>query len=117
MPLQIEEVQVNGVSVVDFVGRITLGNESNQFAVKIKELLGSGASQIVLNLEGVSHIDSTGIGVLIAAYTSALNQGATVKLANLTKRFHELLHITKLVTIFDTYDTVDDAVKSFAKKT
>ena len=65
---------------------------------------------------GVSRIDSAGLGALVWGYTSAQNQGATLKLANLTKRFRELLNITKLVTIFETYDNVDDAVKSFAKK-
>ena len=116
MALQISEKQIEGVTVLDFVGRITLGDESNQVRIKIKEMLGKGKSQIVLDLAGVSNIDSVGLGTLVSGYTSAQNQGATLKLANLTKRFRELLNITKLVTIFDTYDSVDDAVKSFAKK-
>ena len=116
MALQIVEKQIEGVTVLDFVGRITLGDESNQVRTKIKEMLGKGKSQIVLDLAEVSYIDSAGLGMLMAGYTSAQNQGATLKLANLTKRFRELLNITKLVTIFDTYDNVDDAVKSFAKK-
>ena len=114
--MQIKEKQINGVSVLDLAGRITLGDESNQVYLKIKEMLGKGASQIVLNLAGVRHIDSAGLGTLVSGYTSAQNLGATLKLANLTKRFYELLNITKLVTIFETYDNVDDAVKSFAKK-
>ena len=116
MALQIVEKQIDGVSVLDAVGRITLGEESNQVRIKIKEMLVKGKSQIVLDLAEVSYIDSVGLGTLVAGYTSAQNQGATLKLANLTKRFRELLNITKLVTIFDTYDSVDDAVKSFAKK-
>ena len=116
MALQIVEKQIDGVSVLDAVGRITLGEESNQVRIKIKEMLGKGKSQIVLDLAEVSYIDSVGLGTLVAGYTSAQNQGATLKLANLTKKFRELLNITKLVTIFDTYDSVDDAVKSFAKK-
>ena len=116
MALQIVEKQIDGVSVLDAVGRITLGEESNQLRVKIKEMLGKGKSQIVLDLAEVSYIDSAGLGMLMAGYTSAQNQGATLKLANLTKKFRELLNITKLVTIFDTYESVDDAVKSFAKK-
>ena len=114
--MQIKEKQINGVSVLDLAGRITLGDESNQVYLKIKEMLGKGASQIVLNLAGVRHIDSAGLGTLVSGYTSAQNLGATLKLANLTKRFRELLNITKLVTIFDTYGSVDDAVKSFAPK-
>lgn len=116
MALQIVEKQIDGVSVLDFVGRITLGDESNQVGIKIKEMLGKGKSQIVLNLGGVSYIDSAGLGALVWGHTSAQKQGATLKLANLTKTFRELLNITKLVTIFDTYGSVDDAVKSFAKK-
>ena len=116
MALQIVEKQIEGVTVLDFVGRITLGDESNQLRTKNKEVLGKGKSQIVLDLAGVSSIDGVGLGMLVAGYTSAQNQGATLKLANLTKKFQELLSITKLVTIFDTYDSVDDAVKSFAKK-
>ena len=116
MALQIVEKQIDGVTVLDFVGRITLGDESNQVRTKIKEMLGKGKTQIVLDLAEVSYIDSAGLGMLMAGYTSAQNQGAALKLANLTKKFRELLNITKLVTIFDTYDSVDDAVKSFAKK-
>lgn len=116
MALHIVEKEIDGVSVVDFRGRIALGDESNQIGMKIKEMLGKGKSQIVLNLGEVSHIDSAGLGALVWGHTSAQNQGATLKLANLTKTFHQLLNITKLVTIFDTYGSVDEAVKSFAKK-
>jgi len=116
MELKIEEKQVDGVSVLDLVGRITLGDESKEVGIKIKEVLGNGKSQIVLNLGGVSRIDSAGLGALVWGYTSAQSHGATLKLANLTKTFNELLNITKLVTIFDTYGSVDDAVKSFTKK-
>jgi anti-sigma B factor antagonist len=116
MALQISEKQIDGVTVLGFEGRITLGDESNQLRTKVKEVLGKGKSQIVLDLAGVSYIDSAGLGMLMAGYASAQNQGATLKLANLTKKFNELLNITKLVTIFDTYDSVEAAVKSFAKR-
>ena len=116
MALQIVEKEIDGVSVLDFRGRITLGEESNQVGMKIKEMLGKGKSQIVLNLGEVSHIDSSGLGALVWGFASAQNQGVTLKLANLTKIFHDLLYITKVVTIFDTYGSVDDAMKSFAKK-
>jgi anti-sigma B factor antagonist len=116
MALQLVEKQIDGVSVLDFAGRITLGDEKEQVGKKIKEMLGKGKSQIVLNLEGVSYIDSAGLGALVWGRTSAQNQGATLKLANPNKTFRALLNITKLVTIFDIYESVDDAVKSFAKK-
>jgi anti-sigma B factor antagonist len=116
MALQMVEKQINGVTVLDLVGRIILGDESNQVRVKIKEILGKGKTQIVLNLAEVAYIDSAGLGTLVSGYTSAQNQGSTLKLANLTKRFREQLNITKLVTIFETYDSVEDAVKAFAPK-
>jgi len=116
MALQIIERQIDGVSVLDFTGRITLGEESNHIGIKIKEMLAKGKSQIVLNLNAVSRIDSAGLGALVWGNTSAQNRGVTLKLANLTKSFHELLTITKLVTIFDTYGSVDDAVRSFTNK-
>jgi anti-sigma B factor antagonist len=116
MALQMVEKQIDGVTVLDLVGRITLGEESNQVRAMIKEILAKGKTQIVLNLGEVTYIDSAGLGTLVSAYTSAQNQGSTLKLANLTKRFREQLHITKLVTIFETFESVDEAVKSFAPK-
>jgi anti-sigma B factor antagonist len=116
MALQIVEKQIDEVSVLDLVGRITLGDEKDQVGKKIKEMLGKGKSQIVLNLEGVSYVDSAGLGALVSGHTSAQNQGATLKLANPTKTLRALLNITKLVTIFDICESVDDAVKSFVKK-
>jgi anti-sigma B factor antagonist len=77
-------------------------------------MLAEGAKRLVLDLGEVSYIDSAGLGTLVAGYTSSQSQGATMKLANLTKRFREQLNITKLVTVFDVYDSVEAAVKSFA---
>jgi anti-sigma B factor antagonist len=108
------EKQVSGVTVLQLSGRITLGEESSQLRTKIKDVLGQGKTRLVLDLAEVTYIDSAGLGTLVAGFTSAQNQGANMKLANLTKRFDELLHITKLVTVFDVYKTVEDALKSFA---
>ena len=113
MALQIVEKEISGVTVLTLSGRITLGEESNQLRTKIKDVLGQGVKRLVLDLGNVSYIDSAGLGTLVAGYTSAQSQGANMKLANLTKRFREQLNITKLVTVFDVYDSVDDAVKSF----
>ncbi len=113
MALQIVEKRVGGITVVQLSGRVTLGEESSQLRARIKEILGKGNARLVLDLGDVSYIDSAGLGTLVAAYTTAQNQGANLKLANLTKRFHEQLNITKLVTVFDVYDSVDEAVKSF----
>ncbi|MGA2985529.1 MAG: STAS domain-containing protein [Terriglobia bacterium] len=113
MALNIVEKEVNGVTVVQAIGRVTLGEESNQLRTKLKDILSQGKTRLVLDLAEVSYIDSAGLGTLVAGFTSAQNQGANLKLANLTKRIHEQLYITKLVTVFDVYDSVQDAVNSF----
>jgi anti-sigma B factor antagonist len=113
MALEMTEKESNGVTVLVLSGRVVLGDESNQLRSKLKELLGSGKTRLVLDLADVKYIDSAGLGALVAAFTSAQNQGASMKLANLTKKFDEQLHITKLVTVFDVYDSVEAAVKSF----
>ena len=114
MALNVVEKEENGVAVLQLIGRVTLGDESNQLRTKLKDLLSQGKTQLVLDLAEVTYIDSAGLGALVAGYTSAQNQGANLKLANLTKRFHEQLSITKLVTVFDVYESVQEAVKSFA---
>jgi len=113
--LRMTERDVNGVTAVDIEGRIVLGEESNAFREKIKGLLAAGKKKIVLNLATVSYIDSAGLGTLVATFHSARSQGATLKLANLGTKFKEVLQVTKLMTVFDTYDNEDLAVKSFAK--
>ncbi len=113
MALNTVEKEVDGVTVVELAGRITLGEESNQLRTLLKDILSRGKTRLVLDLAEVTYIDSAGLGTLVAGFTSAQNQGANLKLANLTKRFKEQLHITKLVTVFDVYNSVADAVKSF----
>jgi len=113
MPLAITEKDSGGITIVEISGRITLGDESQLLRTRIKELLAQGKTRLILDLAQVSYIDSAGLGTLVGGYTSAYNLGAIMKLANLTKKFHEQLNITKLVTIFDVYDTVEEALKSF----
>ena len=113
MALEITEKESSGVTVLVLAGRVTLGEESSKLRTKLKDLLGEGKTRVVLDLAEVKYIDSAGLGTLVAGYTSARNQGASMKLANLTKKFDEQLHITKLVTVFDVYDSVEGAVKSF----
>jgi anti-sigma B factor antagonist len=115
MSLTIKESEVGGVTVLELSGRVTLGEGSGDLRAKLKDLLKEGKTRLVLDLAHVTYIDSAGLGTLVAGYTSAQSQGASLKLANLTTRFSETLNITKLVTVFDVYDTVADAVKSFAK--
>ncbi|MFB3923764.1 MAG: STAS domain-containing protein [Terriglobia bacterium] len=113
MALQINEQETSGVTVLTLSGRVTLGEESSKLRTKLKDLLATGKTRVVLDLADVSYIDSAGLGTLVAGYTSARNQGASMKLANLTKKFDEQLHITKLVTVFEVYDSVAGALKSF----
>ena len=114
MALRMTDREVNGVSVIDLEGRIVLGEESNAFRERVKSLLAAGKKKIVLNLANVSYIDSAGLGTLVATFHSARSQGATLKLAHLGQKFKEVLQVTKLMTVFDTYDNEAAAIQSFA---
>jgi anti-sigma B factor antagonist len=111
--LQLREHDVNGVSVVEIDGRIVLGEESNAFRERVKQMLAAGKKKIVLNLANVTYIDSAGLGTLVATFHSAKSQGATLKLANLGAKFKEVLQVTKLMTVFDVYDNETAAIQSF----
>jgi anti-sigma B factor antagonist len=113
--LRMTDRDTDGVTVVEIEGRIVLGEESNSFREKVKSLLAAGKKKIVLNLSNVSYIDSAGLGTLVATFHSARSQGATLKLANLGSKFKEVLQVTKLMTVFDTYDNESLAVQSFSK--
>jgi anti-sigma B factor antagonist len=113
--LRMTDREVSGVSVLDIEGRIVLGEESNAFREKVKGLLAAGKKKIILNLAQVGYIDSAGLGTLVATFHSARSQGATLKLVNLGSKFKEVLQVTKLMTVFDTYDTEAVAIASFAK--
>ncbi|HXX46083.1 MAG TPA: STAS domain-containing protein [Candidatus Acidoferrales bacterium] len=115
MALRMTERDVSGVSVLDIEGRIVLGEESNSFREKVKSLLAAGKKKIILNLANVSYIDSAGLGTLVATFHSARSQGATLKLTNLGSKFKEVLQVTKLMTVFDTYDNEAAAIQSFGK--
>jgi anti-sigma B factor antagonist len=105
--------QVNGVTVVDMSGRITLGEGSVVLRESIRDLVAKGQKKILLNLGDVTYIDSSGIGELVSAFTTVRNQGGELKLLNLTKKVHDLLQITKLYTVFDIKDDETAAVGSF----
>src|ERR1700758_5749465 len=107
--------QVDGITIVDLSGRITLGEGSVVLRDTIKDLLGKGQKKILLNLGDVSYIDSSGIGELVSAFTSVRNQGGEVKRLNLTKKVHDLLQITKLYTVFDVKDDEAQAIGAFAR--
>jgi anti-sigma B factor antagonist len=106
--------QVGDVTVVDAVGRITLGEGASTFRDSIRDLAATGHKKLLLNLAEISYIDSSGIGELVSGFTTVANQGGTVKLLNLTKRVQDLLQITKLYTVFEVFDDEAKAVRSYA---
>jgi anti-sigma B factor antagonist len=111
--MKISTRQVDGVTIVDCSGRITLGEGSITLRETVTQLLGKGEKKILLNLGDVNYIDSSGIGELVSAFTTVRKQGGDLKLLNLTKKVHDLLLITKLYTVFDVKDDEAVAVKSF----
>ena len=113
MALTIASREVDGVTVLDLSGRITLGEGSVQIRDAVRNLIGKGQKNILLNLGDVNYIDSSGLGELVSAFTTAKNQAAEVKLLNLTKKVHDLLQLTKLYTVFDIKDDEVSAIASF----
>jgi anti-sigma B factor antagonist len=113
MSVKITNSEVDGVSVVELEGRIVLGEESTSLRENLKSLVTAGKKKIVLNVANVTYIDSSGLGLLVAAHVSAKNMDASVRLCNLGQKFHDIMQVTKLLTIFDVYDTQAAAVASF----
>ena len=113
--MKIKTRQVDGITIMDCSGRITLGEGSVQLRDAVRDLLAKGSKQILLNLGDVTYIDSSGIGELVSAFTTVRNQGGDLKLLNLTTKVHDLLQITKLSTVFDVKDDEASAVASFAR--
>src|SRR5882672_629835 len=112
--MQIEERSAGDVTILELKGKMTLGEGDELLKDKINSLVHQGRRKIVLNLEGVPYIDSAGLGEIVRTYTTISRQGGSMKLLNLTKRITDLLAITKLLTVFETYDSEADAVRSFA---
>src|SRR6266545_3098170 len=111
--MQIDERTVGDVMVLDVKGKVTLGEGDEMLKDKVNSLVNQGHKKIVLNLAGVPYIDSAGLGEIVRTYTTVSRQGGNLKLLNLTKRITDLLSITKLLTVFETYDSETDAVASF----
>jgi anti-sigma B factor antagonist len=105
--------QVGDVTVIDAVGRITLGDGATTFRDTVRDLANGGNKKLLLNLAEVSYIDSSGIGEMVSGFTTVTNQGGQVKLLNLTKRVKDLLQITKLYTVFEVFDDEAHGVRSF----
>jgi anti-sigma B factor antagonist len=112
--MQIEERPTGDIVVLDLKGKMTLGEGDELLKDKINSLVHQGRRKVVLNLEGVPYIDSAGLGEIVRTFTTISRQGGSMKLLNLTKRITDLLSITKLLTVFETYDNEADAVRSFS---
>jgi anti-sigma B factor antagonist len=105
--------EIDGVTVLDVNGRIVLGEESSMLRESLKQLATNGQKKVLLNLSGVSYIDSSGLGALVSGFTTISGQHGEMKLVNLTNKVRDLLQITKLLTVFEVYDDEATAIKSF----
>jgi anti-sigma B factor antagonist len=113
--LMLTSGEVDGVAVVWLDGRVVLGEETGALRDKVKSLIAEGQKKLVLNMNNVTLIDSAGLGALVAAYSSTKSGGASLRLCHLGTKFNELLQLTRLITIFEVYNTQEEAIKSFSK--
>ena len=111
--MQIAERESGAVTVLDLSGRITMGEDGNLLKDKLQSLLHQGKKNILFNLAQVSYVDSAGLGAIVSAYTTVTREGGALKLANVTKKLQDLLSITKLLTVFETFDSEDEALRSY----
>jgi anti-sigma B factor antagonist len=111
--MQISERTSGEVVILDVKGRITLGDGDELLKDKVNQLVAAGKKKIILNLADVPYVDSAGLGEIVRTYTTVSRQGGSLKLLNLTKRISDLLAITKLLTVFETFDAEPEAIKSF----
>jgi anti-sigma B factor antagonist len=112
--MRIEERVVDDVTILDLKGKMTLGEGDELLKDKVNSLVSQGHKKVVLNLEAVPYIDSAGLGEIVRSYTTITRQGGKLKLLNVSKRIQDLLVITKLMTIFDSYEAEPEAVRSFS---
>jgi len=111
--LNIRERQAGDVTILDMDGKITIGDGNVALRSAIRRLIEEGKKKILLNLGGVSYVDSSGIGELVSSYTTIQREGGQLKLLNLTQKIQDLLGITKLLTVFDTYTEEAQALNSY----
>ncbi len=111
--MPINERKNNDVTILDLKGKLTIGPAEEALRETVQRVLASGAQKVVINMKETSTIDSSGVGELVSSFTTATNRGAKLKLANLTSKINDILTITQLITVFDVYDSEDEAVASF----
>ncbi len=105
---------LRGIRVVELAGKLTIEEGTPQLRAKVRELLGAGATRLVLDLSKVTYADSTGIGTLVESYTSTTNRGGQLKLLKVTPKVRHLLSITRLLTVFETFEDEESSVRSFS---
>jgi anti-sigma B factor antagonist len=113
--MQIAERDSGAVTILDLAGKVTLGEGDALLKDKLHSLLHQGKKDVLLNLAQVSYVDSAGLGAIVSAYTTMTREGGSLKLSNVTKKLQDLLSITKLLTVFETFDNEDEAVRSYKK--
>ena len=113
--MQIAQRESGAVTVLDLSGKITLGEGDTMLKDKLLSLLHQGKKSVLLNLAEVNYVDSAGLGALVSAYTTVTREGGSLKLANVTRKLQDLLSITKLLTVFETFDSEGEALRSYNK--
>jgi anti-sigma B factor antagonist len=111
--MQIAEREVGAVTILDLSGKITLGEGDTLLRDKLHSLLHRSKKSVLLNLGDISYVDSAGLGALVGAYTTVTREGGSLKLVNVTKKLQDLLSITKLLTVFESFDSEDEALRSY----
>jgi anti-sigma B factor antagonist len=111
--MQISTRQRDGVTIIDLKGKITIGSGDLELRNAVQQSINDGAKKILINLSDVTTIDSSGVGELVSSYTTAKNRGVQLKLVNLPAKVQDVLTVTQLITVFDVYDTEDEAIRSF----
>jgi anti-sigma B factor antagonist len=111
--LNINERQMNDVTILDLEGDVTIGENSQKFRAAIRRLLGSNRRKSLLNLDELGYVDSSGLGEIVSGYNVVESEGGALKLENLTEHFQDIITITKLLTVFDTFESENEAVNSY----
>ena len=111
--MEISERNSGKVTILNLTGKVTLGEGDVLLKDKLHSLLNQGRKDVLLNLAQVSYVDSAGLGAIVSAYTTMTREGGSLKLANVTKKLQDLLAITKLLTVFETFDSEDEALRSY----
>jgi len=112
--MEVKKREKGGATILDLKGKITIGAGEIALRNAVQDAISSGAKKIILNMKDVTMIDSSGVGELVSAYTTSMNRGAQLMLANLPNKVQDILVITQLITVFDVYDSEDEAIASFS---